>query len=210
MPLDHACLLACGVTTGFGAVVNTAQVENGASIVVVGSGGVGLNSVQGAVLSGAVKIIAVDLDEHKLNAARLFGATHTVNARQRDAVAEVRALTAGRGADYAFVTVGSSTAITQASQMIRKGGTVVIVGMPADCDAEFALNANEMVYDRKLIGSLMGSARLSLDVPRLVELYLQGRLRLEELITARYPLDRINEALESMERGQAIRNVILF
>jgi Zn-dependent alcohol dehydrogenase len=210
LPLDLACLLACGVITGVGAVVNTAHVEAGSGVVIIGAGGVGLNSVQGASLAGAAKIIAVDLSAERLETARLFGATHGINARRQDAVDAVLALTEGRGADYAFITVGSSAAITQASRMIRKGGTAIVVGMPADSDAEFVLNANEMVYDRKLIGSLMGSARLSVDVPRLVGLHQQGRLMLEELITGRYPLDRINEAIESMERGEAIRNVILF
>jgi Zn-dependent alcohol dehydrogenase len=209
MPFDRACLLACGVITGLGAVTNTARIESGTSVVVIGAGGVGLNSVQGARLAGAAAIIAVDLSDRKAEEARHFGATHTINARQEDAVERVLAHTEGRGADYAFVTVGSSAAISQASRMVRKGGTVVIVGMPADSDAEFVLNANEMVYDRKLIGSVMGSARLSIDVPRLVSLYQQDRLKLDELVTARYPLDQINEALESMERGEAIRNVVL-
>ncbi len=210
LPLDRACLLACGVITGLGAVVNTVQVETGSSVVVIGTGGVGLNSVQGAVLSGAAKIIAVDLLDHKLEAARLFGATHTINAMHQDAVAAVLALTEGRGADYAFVTVGSSTAITQASRLIRKGGTTVVVGMPADADAEFTLNAHHLTYGRTVMGSLMGSTRLSVDVPRLVELYQQGRLKLDELITDRYPLEKINEAIGSMERGEALRNVIVF
>ena len=210
LPLDRACLLSCGVIAGLGAVVNTAQVELGSSVVVVGTGGVGLNSVQGAVLSGAARIIAVDLLDHKLQAARHFGATHTVNARHVDTVAAVLGLTEGRGADYALATVGSSTAISQAGRMIRKGGTAVVVGMPSNRDAEFTLNANELVYGRAVIGSLMGSSRPSVDIPRLVELYRQGRLKLDELITERYRLEGINEAIEATERGDALRNVILF
>jgi len=210
MPLDRACLLACGVVTGLGAVVNTVQVETGSSVVVIGTGGVGLNSVQGAVLSGAARILAVDMLDNKLEAARRFGATHTINAKNEDAVAAVLATTEGRGAEYAFVTVGSSRAISQASRMIRQGGTVVVVGMPSNQDAEFALNAHDLTYGRTVTGSPMGSTRLSVDVPRLVELYRQGRLKLDELITDRYPLDRINEAIESTERGEALRNVIVF
>jgi S-(hydroxymethyl)glutathione dehydrogenase/alcohol dehydrogenase len=210
MPLEQACLLACGVITGLGAVTNTAKIRSGTTVAVVGVGGVGLNSIQGAVLAGAARVIAIDLLDHKLDSARLFGATHTINAQREDAVSAVLALTAGRGADYAFATVGSSSAISQASRMVRKGGTAIIVGMPSDSDAEVILNANELVYDRQLIGSLMGSTRMSIDVPRLVTLYQQGRLKLDELITGRYPLDRINEAIESMERGEAIRNVIVF
>jgi len=210
VPFDRACLLACGVVTGLGAVTNTAQVEAGSSVVVIGVGGVGLNSVQGAVLSGAAKIIAVDVLDHKLKAAQLFGATHIINARRQDAIPAVLELTEGRGADYAFVTVGSSTVITQASRMIRRGGTTVVVGMPPNDDVEFTLNAHHLTWGRTVMGSFMGSTRLSVDVPRLVELYQQGRLKLDELITASYPLERINEAIESMERGEALRNVIVF
>lgn len=210
LPLDRACLLSCGVIAGLGAVVNTAQIELGSSVVVIGTGGVGLNSVQGAVLSGAAKIIAVDLLDHRLEAARHFGATHTINAGHLDAVAAVQALTGGRGADYAFATVGSSKAISQACRMIRKGGMAVVVGMPSNQDVEFSLNAHELVYDRSVVGSLMGASRLSVAIPRLVELYQQGRLNLDDLITARYPLQRINEAIESTERGEALRNVVLF
>jgi S-(hydroxymethyl)glutathione dehydrogenase/alcohol dehydrogenase len=210
MPMDRACLLACGVITGLGAVTNTVGVEAGSSVVVIGSGGVGLNSIQGAVLSGATRIIAVDLLENKLQAARHFGATHTLNAATNDIVTAVMALTGGRGADYAFVTVGSSGAMSQASRMIRRGGTAVVVGMPGNADVHFTLNAHEIVYGRRVVGSNMGSARPSVDIPRLVELYQGGRLKLDELITGRYPLDRINEAIESMERGEALRNVIIF
>jgi Zn-dependent alcohol dehydrogenase len=210
LPLDRACLLSCGVIAGLGAVVNTVQVEVGSSVVVLGTGGVGLNSVQGAMLSGAAKIIAVDLLDQKLEAARHFGATHTINAGHLDVAAAVQALTDGHGADYAFATAGSSRAISQASQVIRKGGTAVVVGMPSNQDAEFTLNANELVYGRAVIGSLMGSSQIAVDIPRLVELYQLGRLKLDELITGRYPLERINEAIESAERGEALRNVIMF
>jgi len=210
MPLDRACLLACGVITGWGAVVNTARVEAGSGVVVIGAGGVGLNSVQGAALSGAVKIIAVDMLDHKLEAARGFGATHTINAGSQDPVAAVLSLTEGRGAEYAFITVGSSKAITQGAYMIRQGGIAVIVGMPSNQDANFSLNAHHLTYGRTVIGSPMGSTRLSVDIPRLVELYRQGRLKLDELISRRYPLDQINEAIESTERGEALRNVIIF
>jgi NDMA-dependent alcohol dehydrogenase len=209
-PLDRACLLGCGVITGLGAVVNTAHVETGSNVVVIGAGGVGLNSIQGAVLCGAAKIIAVDVLENKLEAARCLGATHTVNSAVEDAVAAVLDLTAGRGAEYAFATVGSSQAISQASRMIRKGGTTVLVGMPPNADVKFALNAHELVYGRTMVGSFMGETRPSIDVPHLVELYQQGRLKLDELITNRYPLERINDAIESTERGEALRNVIVF
>jgi Zn-dependent alcohol dehydrogenase len=210
LPFDSASLLACGVITGMGAATNTAGVESGSTVVVIGAGGVGLNSVQGARLSGAAKIIAVDLLDNKLHASRIFGATHTINASLQDTREIVMDLTEGRGADYAFITVGSSLAIQQASQMIHKGGIAVIVGMPANDDVEFNLNAHHMTDGRTVMGSLMGSTRLSVDIPRLVELYRQDRLLLDELITSRYPLEQINEAIESVERGQELRSVIIF
>jgi NDMA-dependent alcohol dehydrogenase len=210
LPVDSACLLACGVATGVGAVTNTAQVKCGSSVVVVGIGGVGVNCVQGAALSGASKIIAVDLLDAKLDAAMRFGATHAVNAGFHEPVSAVLDLTEGRGADYAFAAVGSSRVISQVTEMIRKGGTAVVVGMPPNEDVEFTVNAHTLTWGRTLKGSFMGSTRLSVDVPRLVELYRQGGLKLDELITERYPLERINEAIESMERGQALRNVIVF
>ncbi len=210
MPLDRACLLACGVLTGYGAVVNTAQVEAGSSVVVIGAGGVGLNAVQGAALSGAYPIVAVDVLDQKLEAARQFGASHAVLATHPDLQAQVRALTSGRGADYAFVTVGSPSAVIQALSLVRRGGTVVAVGMPG-VGAEAALPVGQFVYDgKRVIGSNMGSASPRVDIPRLVALYQAGRLKLDELVTGRYPLDQINAAIVSMERGEALRNVIVF
>ena len=209
LPLDRASLLACGVITGAGAVINTAKVRPRESVVVIGTGGVGLNAVQGAVLSGANPIIAVDLLENKLTAARTFGATHTINATQEPAPEEiVRALTAGRGADYVFVTVGSVGAVEQGYEMIREGGTEVIVGIPG---STFSLPVGGLaVTERTITGSKMGSTNLSVDVPKLVALYQQGRYKLDELITSRYPLEEINEAIEATERGEALRNVIVF
>ncbi len=161
------------------------------------------------MLAGAARIIAVDVRDNKLEAARSFGATHTIRARNEDALAKVLILTDGRGADYAFVAVGSSQAITQGSQMTRKGGVTVIVGMPANRDALFTLNADHLTEGRTVVGSLVGSTRISVDIPRLIDLHQGGRLKLAELITKRYPLSQINEAIESMERGEALRNVIL-
>lgn len=210
MPLDRACLLACGVITGYGAVVNTAEVETGSNVVILGVGGVGLNAVQGAALSGAYPIIAVDVLEAKLEAARRFGASHTLNAKHANVVAEVKALTAGRGADYAFITVGDPQAVTQGLDLVRRQGTVVVVGMPG-LEAVAALPVGQFVYDgKRVIGSNIGSARPRVDIPRLVALYQAGRLKLDELITRPYSLERINDALESMERGEALRNVIVF
>jgi S-(hydroxymethyl)glutathione dehydrogenase/alcohol dehydrogenase len=210
MSLDRAALLACGVITGLGAVVNTARVGPGQSVVVIGSGGVGINAIQGAVLVGAHPIVAVDRLETKLTAARSFGATHTINAAEQNPIAAVKELTAGHGADFAFVTVGSPAAAAQAMDMIRPAGTVVIVGIPHEGET-VALEIGDVVWnERRVIGSRMGSTRLRVDIPRLVELYRHGRLKLDELITARYPLERINEAIAAMETGEVLRNVIVF
>jgi Zn-dependent alcohol dehydrogenase len=199
MPLDRAALLGCGVITGVGAVLNTARVGVGESVAVIGAGGVGLNAIQGAVLAGAHPIIAVDRIASKLDAALAFGATRATLEPK-----EVRKV------DYAFVTVGVPEAVSAAQQMIRPGGTIVVVGMPA-LKAALSLRMFDLVWsEQRILGSRMGSANLQLDAPRLVDLYLRGRLKLDELITTRYPLDDINEAIASMGRGEALRNVIAF
>ena len=210
MPLDRAALLACGVITGYGAVVNTAKVRPGSSVVVIGAGGVGLNAIQGAAISGAYPILAVDLLENKLAAAKAFGATHTANASEPETVVKtIKDLTSGRGANYVFATVGSSKAIAQGLDLLRKRGTLIIVGIP-EVTATIPLPvAYHVMAERSVIGSLMGSTRLSVDIPRLVQLYQSGRLKLDELITARYSLEQINNAIASTERGEALRNVIV-
>lgn len=210
MPLASASLIACGVITGYGAVVNTAQIPANSSVVVIGTGGVGLNSVQGAAISGATPLIAIDLLDNKLEAAKQFGATHTLNATKVDVIAEVKALTSGRGADYVFVTVGSGQALHQGLDLIRKGGTLVLVGMPAS-GVKLSIEAANFAGDEQhVMGSKMGSTRLRVDVPKLVELYQDGRLKLDELVTKRYPLEEINEAIAAVKRGEALRNVIIF
>ncbi|MCY4527281.1 MAG: Zn-dependent alcohol dehydrogenase [Anaerolineaceae bacterium] len=210
MSLEAASLLACGVITGFGAVVNTAQVETGSAVVVIGTGGVGLNSVQGAALSGARQVIAVDLLPNKLAAARDFGASDLVNAADVDPVAAVKELTDGRMADYVFVTVGSERAVSQALAMVRRGGTVVLVGMPPE-SLVVPLAVRDLAFrGLRVLGSFMGSTRLQVDIPRLIAHYERGNLQLDELITKTWPLEEINEAIESMERGEALRNVIVF
>ena len=210
MPLDSAALLACGVITGLGAVINTAKVRAGADVVVVGTGGVGLNAVQGARLAGAGRVIAVDLSDDKLGAAEAFGATHGVNPGKEDLAAAVRALTGGRGADYVFVTVGAKAAVDGAYDLLAVGGALVLVGMPAVGETsafEIVTLAND---SKRILGSKMGSSNIHDDIPRLIQLYQQGRLKLDELISARYPLSEINEAIASTKRGAALRNVIVF
>jgi Zn-dependent alcohol dehydrogenase len=209
-PLDRAALLACGVITGFGAVVNTARVPAGSSVAVVGCGGVGVNAVQGAAVAGAHPIIALDMLESKAKLARAFGATHVVTETGKAASAAVKELTGGQGVDFAFVTVGSIAAIEQAIRLIRRLGTVVVVGLPHR-SATLNLSVVPLVLNgQRIVGSFMGSARLQTDVPHLAELYQQGRLKLDELITARYPLEQINTAIAAMELGTALRNVITF
>jgi NDMA-dependent alcohol dehydrogenase len=210
MPLDRAALLACAVITGFGSVVNRVQVKALSSVVVIGIGGVGLNAIQGAAFVGADPIIAVDILDSKLEAARTFGATHTVNAVKDDAIKAIKQLTSGRGADYVFVTLGSAAAVRQGFSMTGPRGTAVIIGLPPVSE-NMTLSPLEFVKDeRTLTGCFMGSTRPSVDIPELVSLYQSGRLKLDELITGRYPLEKINEAIASVEKGEALRNVIVF
>jgi S-(hydroxymethyl)glutathione dehydrogenase / alcohol dehydrogenase len=210
VPLESASLVACGVLTGAGAVINTAGVMAGNSVVVIGCGGVGLNSVQGARLAGCSVIIAVDLSDAKLDAARQFGATHVVNPQRDDLGGQISAITNGRKADYVFVTVGAKSAIEQAFGLMRRGGATVIVGMPA-AGVTTSFDPGWLAADgQRILGSKMGSARVQIDVPKLIDLYRQKRLMLDELISGRYQLDEINEAVDSVRRGEALRNVIVF
>jgi Zn-dependent alcohol dehydrogenase len=208
--LEAAALIGCGVITGVGAVINTAQVEAGSSVVVIGLGGVGINAVQGALLAGARHIIAVDILEAKLEKARSFGATHVINAGREDPIQVVKDLTAGRGADYVFVTVGNPKAVTQSFDMIRKRGTSVLIGLVAGGGTAPLPVSQIALSEARVIGSFLGSARMSVMIPQLLELYQQGRLKLDELITGRYPLDQINEAIAIVDRGEAVRNIIVF
>jgi Zn-dependent alcohol dehydrogenase len=210
IPLDAASLLACGVITGFGAVVNTAGLRAGATAVVIGAGGVGLNTIQGAAISGARTVIALDLVEAKLEAARRFGATHAINAADPDAAKEVRRLTDGRGADYVFVTVGAKAAFGQAFGMVGRSGAIVLVGMPAS-GVTIPVDPGDVAHHNwRILGSKMGGAHIQVDIPRFVTLYQQGRLKLDELISGRYKLEQINDAIASSRSGEALRNVIVF
>lgn len=210
MPLDVASLLSCGVITGTGAVFNSARMPMGSSALVIGAGGVGLNAIQGARIAGARRIIAMDVEPAKLDAARDFGATDGVLATAEDARSQVRALTGGRGADYVFVTVGAVRAYEQALGLCAAGGAVVMAGMTAN-DEVMRLNPGNTAYlEQSLVGSRMGSTVLTRDIPRLIDYYRQGRLKLDELISNRYPLERINEAIEDARTGRSRRNVILF
>lgn len=208
--LEKAALVGCGVTTGVGAVLNTAKVEPGSSVAVIGTGGVGLNAIQGAVLAQAERIIAVDIAERKLNFAKNFGATDVVNASTCDPVEAVRELTAGLGVDYAFEVIGNPKTILQAYNMVRAAGTAVIVGM-AHHASDVSIPAQHLVStERRLIGSFYGSCQPKVDMPKLLNLYTEGKLKLDELITRHYRLEQINEAFADMEAGENARGVILF
>jgi Zn-dependent alcohol dehydrogenase len=210
IPLDSAALIACGVLTGVGAVTNTAAMPAGSTVAVIGTGGVGLNTVQGAALAGGRTIVAIDVAADKLAAAERFGATHTVDARSQDAAQAVLAATGGRGVDYAFVTVGAPKVVEQGFALIRRGGTLVLVGMPASGVMASFDPGTFAAYGQRVLGSKMGSARIETDVPRIIDFYRQGRLKLDELITGRYPLAAINEAVAGVVSGAALRNVIVF
>jgi len=205
-----AALLACGVLTGFGAVTNTAEVPFGSSVVIIGTGGVGLNTVQGAKAVGANPVIAMDLSDDKLNTALDFGATHAINITSETAQQQLLDLTSGRGADYVFITVGAKIAVDQGVNYLAKGGTLVIVGMPGSG----VMGSYEIVglasQSQKIIGSKMGSSRVKNDISVLTDLYQQGRLKLDELVTDCYPLEQINDAIDAVRSGQVIRNVIVF
>ncbi len=208
MPLDSASLLACGVITGFGAVVHRAKVPVSSNSVIIGCGGVGLNAVQGARICGAYPIVAVDVADNKLEAAKTFGASHTVNAAKKDPVEGVREITGG--AEYVFVTVGNADAIVQGFNMLRPGGTTVIVGLPKFSDT-ITIPPLMFIKDEKTItASYMGSTELQTDIPKMVELYKAGILKLDELITGRFPLEQINEAIDEVLQGKALRHVIMF
>ncbi len=210
IPLVSAALLACGVITGFGAVTNTAKVAPGSHVAVIGTGGVGLNAIQGAHICGAQTIIAVDIADNKLEAAKSFGATHGVNSKTENVKARVREITGGRGADYVFVTVGVKSAFDQSYGLLARGGTAVLVGIPASGVLSEIDPGAMAVSSQNILGSKMGSSRIQVDIPNLVALYEQGRLKLDELVTKTYPIEEINEAIAAVKRGEALRNVIVF
>ena len=208
MPLEKACLIGCGVMTGVGAVLNRAKVETGSAVAIFGCGGVGLNVVQGAVLASASKIIAVDKVDFKLAKANELGATHLVNADRDDPVERVLQITDG-GADYAFEVVGFPQLVRQAFESVRPGGTAVMVGVPPE-GADVSVPARPLFQDRTLMGTFYGAGRPRLDFPWLIDLYMDGRLKLDELITKYRPLDEINEAFEDMNRGVTARTILTF
>lgn len=209
VPLDEAALFGCAVLTGVGAVVNTAKVQAGASVAVVGLGGVGLAALIGAHAAGARQIIAIDLADDKLQLARELGATHTVNAGQPDALAQIRDLSAG-GVEFAFEFAGSIRALDLAYAITRRGGTTVTAGLPPST-ATWPLAAVSLVAEeRTLKGSYIGTCVPSRDVPRYLALYQQGRLPVDKLLTGRIALEDINHGFDMLHEGRAIRQVVVF
>lgn len=217
MPLDKACLIACGVITGVGACLNTTPVERGSRVAVIGCGGVGLNVIQGAKIAGAKQIIAVDVNPTKLQWAKDFGATHTVNAKDGDPIAAVRALTEDGwdgGVEYAFEATGIPTCIEQAVKMLSYGGTATTIGFPAQTDA-VNLNLGDMatgVYWNKAALRVChcGDTLPSHDFPMLADLYLKGELNLDQMVTKKISIDDVETAFHEMETGNVIRSVIVF
>jgi len=209
MPLDRAALIGCGVTTGLGAALNTARIHAGSTAVVIGCGGVGLAALQGCRIAGAGRIIAVDTQPWKLELATKLGANDVVNAGDGDPVMQVLERTGG-GAHYSFECIGLEPTVQQAVNMLRKGGTAVLVGV-VPIGKLVPLHAADIVLQEKtVLGSMMGSNRFRLDMPRYVDFYLDGRLKLDEMISARLPLAEVNQAFDSMRAGEAARSVLVF
>lgn len=209
-PLDKAALIGCAVTTGVGAVFNTAEMPPGATVAVFGAGGVGLNIIQGAVIAKAERIIAVDVHPKKLELAKVFGATDVVDAKAGDPAAAIRELTHGRGADYAYEAVGRKETIEQAYMSTRKAGTCVVVGV-GSVKEQISLNVFVLpLFEKRLLGSWFGTADVHRDMPKLLDLYTQGKLKLDELVTNTYRLDQLDAAFTDMQSGANARGVILF
>jgi len=209
MPLDRASLIGCGVTTGLGAALNTVHIPAGASVVIIGCGGVGLSALQGARIVGAGKIIAVDAQSWKFDLAQKLGATHCIDAQAGDPVAAVHAQTGG-GADFVFECIGLVPTVQQAIAMTGRGGTTVLVGVVPIQQLVPISAADVTLSEKKITGSYMGSNRFRFDMPKYIDFYLDGRLRLDEMISSRIPLAEVNGAFDRMRKGEAARQVIVF
>ncbi len=208
MPLDKAALIGCGVTTGLGAVFRTARVAPGETVAVIGCGGIGLSAVQGARIAGANKIIAIDMAESKLELAQQMGATHVVNASSDDVVAAVKDLTGG-GVHHSFEAVGLKQTAEQAYEMLRNGGQATVIGM-IPVGTKIEIHGPELLYEKKLTGSNMGSNQFRTDMPRFVDMYLDGRLQLDEMVSKTITLEQINDGFADMKTGNVARSVIMF
>ena len=208
MPLDRAALIGCGVITGFGAAVNTAGVKMGETVAVVGCGGVGMAAINGAYVAGAGRVIAVDTNPAKLQLATKLGATDLVNPNDGDPVERIMEMTSG-GVHHAIECLGLKSTVEQCFQMLAVGGTATIVGM-VPFGVKLELHGADFLRERKIQGSSMGSNRFRVDMPRLIELYMQGRLHLDDWISDRIKLEEINEGFQAMKEGKVVRSVIDF
>jgi len=208
IPLEEIATLGCGATTGIGAIVNTAQVEAGASVAIFGCGGVGLSAIMAAKMVGAGKIIAVDILDNKLDMAKEFGATHPINSSKEDPAEKIKQITGG-GCDYALEVIGNVNVMAQAYDSIRPGGKLVIVGA-APVGAKVSFDAFTLLFGKTIVGTAGGHLRPSIDIPRYVELYAEGKLPLNKLVSRKLPLEEINKAFEAMEKGEVARSIIVF
>jgi S-(hydroxymethyl)glutathione dehydrogenase / alcohol dehydrogenase len=208
MPLDKAALIGCGVTTGIGAVMNTAAVRPGELVAVIGCGGIGLNAIQAAAIVGAGRIIAVDRVASKLQLAADFGATDLVDASSTDAVLAVHELTGG-GVDHAFEAIGLKATAEQAFAMLRKGGTATVIGM-IPLGEKVEIDGFQLLMEKRIQGSNMGSNRFRFDMPQYIDWYLAGKLKLDELVSAVMPLEKINDGFAALRAGEVARQLIMF
>jgi S-(hydroxymethyl)glutathione dehydrogenase/alcohol dehydrogenase len=208
MPLDKAALIGCGVTTGVGAVMNTARVRAGEVVTVIGCGGIGLNAIQAAAIVGAGRVIAIDRVASKLDLARTFGATDTIDASAVDPVGAVLELTGG-GVDHAFEAIGLSATAQQAFAMLAKGGTATVIGM-IPLGESIQLDGFQFLLEKRIQGSNMGSNRFRVDMPQYVEWYLAGKLKLDELVSATMPIEKINDGFATLKAGEVARQLITF
>ena len=208
-PLEAAALIGCSVATGFGSVVNSAALRAGQSVAIFGCGGIGLNAIQGAVATGAYPIIGIDVLDSKLDMARHFGATHTINLAKQDLEAEIKKLT-GSGVDASIIAVGSSKAMEQGLTILAKQGIEVILGLPGQGEKFTVDPWLLMGGERRIVGSRYGTSNPLVEFPKLVELAISGRIKIEELVTKRYDLDEADEAFRSLAAGEQARGLIVF
>ncbi len=208
MPLDKAALIGCGVTTGVGAVLNTAEVRAGESVAVIGCGGIGLNAIQAAALAGAGRVIAIDRVASKRELATSFGATDVVDASTDDPVGAVLELTGG-GVDHAFEAIGLTATAQQAFNMLAKGGTATVIGM-IPLGERVEIDGFQLLMEKRIQGSNMGSNRFRIDMPQYVEWYMAGKLKLDELVSRTMPLEKINDGFAALESGEVARQLVTF
>ncbi|HXX12004.1 MAG TPA: Zn-dependent alcohol dehydrogenase [Burkholderiales bacterium] len=209
IPFDRACLIGCGVMTGVGAATRKTRVEPGASVLVIGCGAVGLNVIQGAKIASAGMVVAADMSDDKLRVAKLFGADVGIDASGPDAVERLRSMTQGRGPDYVFEAAGHERAFRLAMEAVRPGGQVVFLGK-VNVNQEVAFRWGSLMGEKRIVRSSYGGGKPRRDFPWLVQLYLDGRLKLDELVTRRISLEQINSGFDAIRRGETIREVVVF